>query len=231
MNNESSPIQTLINNVYEKHKTLNSGVVADYIPELGLADHNWFGIVVATVEGHIYSIGDVNQTFTIQSISKAFTYALALQERGFDHVLSKVGVEPSGDAFNAISLDEHGRPANPMINAGAIATTSLIKASNGQTVIEKILGKYSAFSGSLLTIDEKVYQSESYTGHRNRAIGFMLRNFDIIEDDPLPVLEDYFQQCSVLINCKDLALMGATLANKGVNPNVIKLSAKQLNMI
>ena len=231
MNNEGSPIQTLINNVYEKHKTLNSGVVADYIPELGLADHNWFGIVVATVEGHIYSIGDVNQTFTIQSISKAFTYALALQERGFDHVLSKVGVEPSGDAFNAISLDEHGRPANPMINAGAIATTSLIKASNGQTVIEKILGKYSAFSGSLLTIDEKVYQSESYTGHRNRAIGFMLRNFDIIEDDPLPVLEDYFQQCSVLINCKDLALMGATLANKGVNPNVIKLSAKQLNMI
>ncbi len=217
-NNRLSPIQHLLNDVYKKYTGLNDGKVADYIPELGRANPDWFGIVIVTVEGHVYSVGDTEQKFTIQSISKPFTYALALQECGLEHVLSKVGVEPSGNAFNAISLDDDGCPANPMINAGAIATTSLIKPEADQTVIDKIIAKYNEFSAANLEIDDQVYQSESNTGHRNRAIGFMLRNFDIIEEDPLPILENYFQQCSVLVNCKELALMGGTLANRGVNP-------------
>lgn len=216
--NNLSPIQNLLNEVYKKYKNLNDGKVADYIPELGLANPDWFSIVIVTVDGHVYSVGDSEQRFTIQSISKAFTYALALQERGLKHVLSKVGVEPSGDAFNAISLDKNGRPANPMINAGAIATTGLIKTEPEKSAIEKIITKYNEFSAATLDIDNAVYQSESNTGHRNRAIGYMLRNFNIIEEDPLPILENYFQQCSVLVNCKELALMGATLANRGINP-------------
>ncbi|MGR9074112.1 MAG: glutaminase A [Gammaproteobacteria bacterium] len=213
-----SPIQHLLTQVYDKFKDMLDGKVADYIPELNLADPDWFGIAVVTVDGHVYTIGDAEQRFTIQSISKAFTYALALEERGLDYVLGKVGVEPSGDAFNAISLDADGRPANPMINAGAIATTGLIREEPGRTVVDKILAKFGEFAGAELGIDEAVYRSESDTGHRNRAIGFMLRNFNIIEDDPLPILENYFQQCSVLVNCHELALMGATLANRGVNP-------------
>lgn len=213
----NSPIQRQIEHLYNKYKGLSDGDVADYIPELALADANWFGIVIATIDGHIYQIGDIDKEFTIQSISKPFTYALALEDRGIEYVATKVGVEPSGDAFNAISLDKNGVPANPMINAGAIATTSLVLGTD-DAVIERIRKKYSAFAARELTIDKKVYESESETGHRNRAIGYMLRNFNIIESDPTPTLESYFQQCSVSINCKDLAIMGATLANHGINP-------------
>jgi len=217
MKKNQSVILEFIESIYDEYKDLHDGAVADYIPELGLADPNWFGIVIATVDGKLYTVGDTDKEFTIQSISKAYTYAIALEDNGVDHVLSKVGIEPSGDLFNAISLNENGRPANPMINAGAIATTGLVK-SDGSEVIEKIRDKYSQFAGRELSIDKKVYQSESNTGHRNRAIGHMLRNFNIIESDPNPILENYFQQCSILVNCKDLAVMAATLANNGINP-------------
>src|SRR5204862_4646762 len=135
------------------------------------------------------------------------------------HVITKVGMEPTGDAFNSISLEPGtGRPRNPMINAGAIATTALIAGKSPQIKLRRLLDMFGAFAGRELLLDDAVYRSESETGHRNRAIGYMLRNFDILVEDPNPAVELYFQQCSVSVNCHDLGVIAATLANRGINP-------------
>jgi len=215
----NSPIEHYLRNLLAKHAGLAEGAVADYIPELSKANPQWFGICIATRDGHIYEVGDTRQAFTIQSISKALTYGIALEDNGEDYVLDKVGVEPSGDAFNAISLQpDTGAPFNPMINAGAIAICGQIKPGDGQTRSEKILARLSAYAGRSLSVDDKVYQSESQTGHRNRAIGWMLRNFNILDEEPTDILESYFRQCAIQVTCRDLAIMGATLANQGRNP-------------
>jgi glutaminase len=215
----NSPISAYLSSLHERHKPIKEGRVADYIPELSKANPDWFGICVATRDGHIYEVGDTRQPFTIQSISKAFAYGLALQDRGEKHVLARIGVEPSGEAFNAISLKPgSGTPFNPMINAGAIATCGQVAHRPGETRIQRIIRYLSSCAGRMLDIDQEVYRSESETGHRNRAIGWMLRNFDIIEEDPHDILETYFQQCSIRVTCRDLAFMGATLANQGINP-------------
>jgi glutaminase len=214
-----SPIQEYLETLHARYAPVMDGQVADYIPELSKADPAWFGICIATRDGHVYEVGDTRQAFTIQSISKALAYGLALEDRGEEHVLSRIGVEPSGEAFNAISLKEgSGAPFNPMINAGAIATCGQILSKDGQSRFERLLAYLSGFAGRDLDIDEIVYQSESETGHRNRAIGWLLRNFGIIEEDPHETLETYFQQCSIRVTCRDLALMGATLANQGIQP-------------
>jgi glutaminase len=212
---EVHPLASYLEELHRKHAGCMEGQVASYIPELTKADPRWFGIAVATIDGHVYEVGDTRQPFTIQSISKPFVYALALQDRGRDAVLDKVGVEPSGDAFNSISLyRDSGRPFNPMINAGAIASTGLVHGER----IERILDLCSQCAGRDLTIDEDVYRSERDTGFRNFAIGFMLRNFGIVESSPEPILDAYFRQCSILVTCRDLAVMAATLANAGVCP-------------
>jgi len=214
-----SPIQTYLEQLYDKFSDVKEGALADYIPELAKADPALFGICLVTVDGHIYQVGDSLHKFTIQSISKPFTYAHTLDKHGVGYVLSKVGVEPSGEAFNEISLEHgSGRPFNPMINAGAIATSGLVQGDDINDRYNKLLKSYSRFSASELTIDEKVYRSESDTGNRNRAIAYLLRNSNIIEDDTEQTLDLYFRQCSILVNCRDLAIMGATLANNGVNP-------------
>lgn len=198
---------------------VTDGKVATYIPELAKADPNWFGISMVTANGTAYETGDSRQPFTIQSISKPFVYGLALEEHGRPHVLSKVGMEPTGDAFNSISLEPGtGRPRNPMINAGAIATTSLIGGKTPAARLRRLMDMFALYAGRELTLDNEVYRSESETGHRNRAIGHMLRNFDILTTDPIPSVELYFQQCSVSVTAYDLAVMAATLANRGVNP-------------
>lgn len=205
--------------MHARFSGLNAGKVADYIPELALADPDWFGICIATPDGYVYEVGDCNRHFTIQSVSKPLTYGLALEQHGEAAVLEKIGVEPSGDAFNAISLHpQSGTPLNPLINAGAIAAGSLIAGDSVEEKTAAILQTFSRYAGRALDIDHKVYQSESDTGHRNRAIGWMLRNFSVIESDPTATLEAYFQQCSIRVTCRDLAIMGATLANGGVNP-------------
>jgi glutaminase len=215
----TSPISSYLDRLHERYKGVTEGRVADYIPELSRANPNWFGICIATRDGHIYEVGDTRQLFTIQSISKAFAYGLALEDRGEEHVLSRIGIEPSGEAFNAISLKAgSGAPFNPMINAGAIATCAQVKATVSGNRSQRILQYLSTCAGRGLDIDEEVYRSESETGHRNRAIGWMLRNFGIVEEDPTDVLEAYFRQCSIRVTCRDLAFMGATLANQGVNP-------------
>lgn len=201
------------------HANLQEGTVANYIPELAKADPAWFGIALVTADGHVYQVGDSRQTFTIQSISKALTYGLALEDRGTAAVLRKVGVEPSGEAFNSISLEpDTGRPLNPMINAGAIATVSALDGTNVEEKFQRLLRCYEKYVGHTLTLDTAVYQSEKASGHRNRAIAYLLKNSNIIEQDPDAELDVYFQQCSILINCRDLAVLGATLANNGVNP-------------
>lgn len=213
------PVRGYLGRLHAQHVPLADGAVATYIPELAKADPDWFGICVATTDGTVYEVGDTRQPFTIQSISKPFVYGLALEDVGRDGVLSRIGVEPSGEAFNSISLaPETGRPLNPMINAGAIAATSLVAGHSPADRFARVLAVLSLYAGRPLAVDEPVYASEKETGHRNRAIGHMLRNFDVLTDDPEEALDRYFRQCSIAVDCRDLSLMAATLANGGVNP-------------
>ncbi len=215
----SSPVLDYLEQLRREFAGVTEGHVAAYIPELAKADPNWFGICLVTANGHVYEVGDSRQPFTIQSISKPFVYGLALEDNGRRTVLSKVGMEPTGDAFNSISLEPGtGRPRNPMINAGAIATTSLIGGKSPHNRLSRLLEMFALYAGRELSLDEAVYQSENETGHRNRAIGHMLRNFDILSGDPIPNVELYFKQCSVSVTARDLGIMAATLANLGVNP-------------
>jgi len=214
-----SPIHAYLEDLHARHARNTAGHVADYIPELTHANPAHFGICIATRDGIVYEVGDTSQHFTIQSVSKPFTYGLALAERGEDAVLAKIGVEPSGEAFNAISLrPQTGAPLNPLINAGAIAACGLVRGASVEERFARILAAYSCFAGRDLDVDERVYASESATGHRNRAIGWMLRNFGILDEEPTATLETYFRQCAIRVTCRDLAVMGATLANGGVNP-------------
>jgi glutaminase len=214
-----SPIQDYLESLRTRLRDLGDGNVADYIPELARVDPEAFGICIATHDGFVYEVGDSRQTFTIQSISKPLTYGLALEENGEAAVLAKIGVEPTGDAFNAISLrPQTGAPFNPLINAGAIAACGLVQGDTVEAKTARILDTFSRYAGRALDIDETVYNSESATGHRNRAIGWMLRNFSVLEGDPTPTLETYFRQCAIRVTCRDLAVMGATLANGGLNP-------------
>ncbi len=214
-----SPVQEYLDSLYERFLPLREGNVADYIPELALADPDAFGIALVTVDGHVYQAGDTRQPFTIQSISKALVYGLALEDNGVEAIAAKIGVEPSGDAFNSISLEDgSGRPLNPMINAGAIATTGLVHGTDGLDKVKRILDCFGRYVGHELDVNESVYASERDTGHRNRAIAHMLRNFDILSGDPQSALDVYFKQCAINVSCRDLAVAAATLANRGVNP-------------
>ena len=214
-----SPIQFFLEALHARFAGVTDGQVATYIPELAKTDPDLFGICLATADGFLYEVGDSRHEFTVQSISKPFVYGLALDDNGVQHMLTKTGVEPSGDAFNAISLHRAtGRPFNPMINAGAIATTGQVRSDSPRQRITRILEMFGRYTGHPMRIDEAVYDSENRTGHRNRAIGHLLRNFDILDDDPTATVDAYFQQCSIAVHCADLALMGATLANQGVNP-------------
>ncbi len=215
----SSPIDAYLERLHERWQRDGSGAVADYIPPLALADPEWFAIAIATTDGHRYEVGDSRRSFTIQSISKPFTYGLALRDLGLAAVDAKVGVEPTGDAFNSISLaPESGRPLNPMINAGAITSTSLVVGASAAEREARLLDAYGSFAGRALEVETGVYESERDTGHRNRAIGHMLRSVGILERDPEAALDLYFRQCSVAVDCRDLSLMAATLANGGVHP-------------
>ncbi|QEW03165.1 glutaminase [Microbacterium lushaniae] len=198
-----------------------SGELAGYIPELASADPDRLAAAFATVDGEVYGAGDIDAAFTIQSVSKPFAYALALSDRGFPAVLDKVGVEPSGEAFNEISLETGtGRPRNPMINAGAITVHSLAGADDPEpgARVERIVSGLSAFAGRPLRIDEAMCASEMDNAHRNLAIAHMLRSHGILTEDPRAVVDGYIRQCSVLVTPRDLAVMAGTLANGGVNP-------------
>ena len=194
--------------------------MASYIPELTKANPDWFGISVVTLDGRQLHVGDVQQKFTIQSISKVFVYGMALEDHGREALLKKVGVEPTGDPFNSlIRLDlASKRPDNPMINAGAIATTSLIQGDTPTERLNRMLAMFQRYVGHEVFIDVPVFMSERATGHRNRAMAHLMLNFGMINGDIDQALDLYFQQCALLITCQDLAVMAATLANQGKNP-------------
>ncbi len=214
-----SQIQKVIDEIYHKYKGVDNGTVATYIPELGKANPKDFGICLATVEGQVFTAGDWEQEFTIQSMSKPFAFQMALEKHGPEETLKHVGLEPSGEAFNSIELDpKSGRPFNPMVNAGAIAVASLIKQNPVQASIAAFVDKLSGAAGRRLRLDYSVLASETETGNRNRAIGYLLLNAGIIDEQVQQSLDQYFAQCSVLVNCRDLALMAATMANIGNNP-------------
>ena len=187
-----APAQRYLDSLYERFLPLRDAKVADYIPELATADPDCFGIALVTVDGHVYQSGNTREPFTIQSISKALVYGLALEDNGVEAVTAKIAVEPSGDAFNSISLEDGtGRPLNPMINAGAIATTGLVHGKDRRHRLARILACMGQYMGHLPEVDEVVYASERDTGHRNRAIAHMLRNFDILGGDPEDALDVY----------------------------------------
>jgi glutaminase len=213
-----TPLQQFLENCYAEIHPDNSGHVADYIPELSKGDPNKFALSVATLDGHVYDAGDCQTLFTIQSISKAFVFALALETLGSERVESVISVEPSGEAFNSIRLTADNKPFNPMVNAGAIACSGLIVANEGVNAFDRIRQTLCRFAGRELDIDESVYRSESLTGDRNRAIAWLLRNYARLPADVDSVVDAYFRQCSILVNAHDLAIMAATLANSGVNP-------------
>ena len=218
---ETAPheLQTLLDELYDKHRANCGGHVATYIPELSKVSPDEFGMCVVTANGQVFEAGACDRLFTIQSISKPFTFALAMDEFGADKVLESVGVEPSGDAFNSIEL--HGltnRPFNPMINTGAITVTAMLHAQHGEQTFDHILERFSTVAGRPLSVDEDVYQSERRTGHRNRAIAHLLLNFGVVHDEAEAALDVYFRQCAIQITSRDLAMMGATLANMGCHP-------------
>ncbi|WP_421694948.1 glutaminase A [Aestuariivirga sp.] len=221
--------------VWGEQLSNSAGVVADYIPELGRANPDDFGLAIMSVKGRLHAVGDAEKLFTIQSVSKALAFCLALQTAGYDKVISRVGFEPSGDAFNAIELDPvTQKPFNPMINAGAIAIAGLLCQTLGASAFEQVLDCFSAAAGRSLTIDDRVYRSEKETGNRNRAIAYLLLGHGLLNVDPEEALDVYFKQCSIAVSAVDLAAMGATLAHMGQQPatgaEVFDVSAVRLTL-
>lgn len=219
MKSAAAPMRGILQELHARYAPVTEGKVADYIPELAKADPNWFGISIVTADGQVFEAGDCLQSFTIQSVSKPFIYGLALEDLGLEPVLARVGVEPTGEAFNSIVLDEvSNRPFNPMVNAGAIATSDLIAGKDFPERVTRMLDMFGRYCGRKVHIDNSVFMSERLTGHRNRAIAHLMLNFGIVSPRLDEALELYFQQCSVLVTAHDLAMMAATLANGGVHP-------------
>lgn len=219
----ASPFEDYLAQIHANLRGVDSGDVATYIPELARAAPDGFAISFATIDGQVYSVGDCATEFSIQSVSKPFAYAGALTQLGQAAVVEKVGVEPTGEAFNSIVLDQkNNRPFNPMVNSGAIAIASMAPGDNHEERIDRMRRLFSDFAGRELSIDQAVYRSEAETGHRNRAIAYLMLNTGMITRDPEEVLDLYFQQCALNVTTEDLALMGATLANNGVKPRTGK---------
>ncbi|MDV2435643.1 glutaminase [Corynebacterium tuberculostearicum] len=216
-----TPIPFYLQEILTKVRDNRDGAVADYIPELAKAEPEYLGAAMCTTTGHVYSAGDDEVEFTLQSLSKPFVYALALQELGLSAVREIVGMEPSGEAFNELSLnrDDH-RPVNPMINAGAIAVTQLINGVDSEPAarVERLRTYFSRLAGRDLLIDDAMRSSELEVSERNLSLAHMLRNYDIIQDEAHDAVSTYIEQCSIAVTVRDLAVMSATLANGGVQP-------------
>jgi len=212
--------KAVVNDAFEKFKSDARGKNADYIPYLAQVDSKLFGIAAVTTDNRIYSIGDVDYAFSIQSISKVFTLALAMQELGPDKVFEKIGSEPTGRPFNSVLavVDMPSHTGNPLVNAGAIATTSLISGKDESDKWNKILDFYSKAAGEKLALIEDVYRSEAATNAGNKALSMLLAKYDRIYADPFESVDIYTKQCSVGVTAKQLARMGAMLANNGMNP-------------
>lgn len=217
---KKTEVDAALNQAYTKYKGLQEGKNADYIPALAKVPSNYFGIALVTVDGKVYTIGDIDKLFSIQSISKVFTMAQVMQESGEDVIFNGVGVDATGQVFNSIVAVEQyrGHEMNPLVNPGAIATTSNVKGNTADEVWAKIIGIHSDFAGRPLEVNQEVYKSESDTNQRNRAISALMYAYGLIKDKPDQATDLYTRQCSINVNAKDLAVMAGTLANGGKNP-------------
>ena len=213
-------VEAVVKEAYEKFKNDANGKNADYIPYLAQVDSKLFGVAIVTTDNQVFTLGDVNYSFSIQSISKVFTLALAMEELGPNKVFEKVGSEPTGRPFNSplAVVDMPTHTGNPLVNAGAIATTSLISGRDAEDKWNKILSFYSKAAGEKLVLIDEVYKSEAATNTGNKALSMLLAKYDRIYADPFESVDIYTKQCSVGVNAAQLARMGATLANNGVNP-------------
>lgn len=213
-------LQRAIEEAHAEFKDVDEGANANYIPILDTVPSDLFGIVIVTRDGDVFSVGDVDYRFSIQSVSKPFTAALIMAQQGPEAVRDKIGVEPTGLPFNSkIAIELYpDRSVNPMVNAGAIAAVSLVEADSEEARWNLVHDNLEGFAGGELPVLEEVYTSEYETAWSNRAIANLLFNYERLYADPEETLRVYIRQCSVGINARDLAIMGATLANGGVNP-------------
>jgi len=213
-------VEAAVREAYEKFRSDTSGKNADYIPYLAQVDSRLFGISVVTTDNQVFELGDVKYSFSIQSISKVYTLALAMEELGYDKVFQRIGSEPTGRAFNSVTavVEMPTHTANPLVNAGAIATTSLISGKDANEKWNKILDFYSKVAGEKLVLIDEVYKSEAATNAGNKALSMLLAKYERIYADPFESVDIYTKQCSVGVNATQLARMGAVLANNGKNP-------------
>lgn len=218
--------------VYQKYQQTKSGKNADYIPELAKVNSAFFGIAIVMSDGKTYAIGDANVPFAIESISKPFVYALALQDNGEKTITDKIGLNATGHRFNSVlAIEERSdHLQNPLVNAGAIQVTSFIKGKNSDDKWQRVLTFIKSLSDGNPYLGMAVYQSEMATNQHNRAIAELLNSYNMLNGDPMDAVDRYTKACSIMATAKQLALMGATLANKGVNPLTHKriLSPKEV---
>jgi len=228
-------LRSAVNSAFQKTQAITGGKNADYIPALAKVDPHIFGVALVTVDGRVFTAGDIRSEVSIQSISKVFTLALVLQQRGSKIVEDNIGVDATGQAFNSIvAIEQHkGLEQNPLVNPGAITTTSMVQGTKGNTrpaIWNTILSWYSDFAARPLKINAEVFKSESDTNQRNQAIGYLMYAYGFIKAEPLRATDVYTEQCSVAVNAKDLATMAGTLANAGKNPVTGKQVMKPANV-
>jgi len=213
-------VEAIVREAYDKFRSDTTGKNADYIPYLAQVDSRLFGVAIVSTDNQVFELGDVNYSFSIQSISKVYTLALAMEELGYDKVFQRIGSEPTGRQFNSVPavVDMPTHTGNPFVNAGAIATTSLISGRNEDEKWNKVLDFYSRVAGEKLVLIDEVYKSEAATNAGNKALAMLLAKYERIYADPFESVDIYTKQCSVGVNATQLARMGAVLANNGRNP-------------
>src|SRR5688572_4035646 len=213
-------IDAAITEAYNKYKDLKEGKNADYIPELAKVPSEQFAIVVVTADGQVFSQGDIDALYSIQSISKVFTLAKNIEDLGPEAIQEKIGVDATGEKFNSALVVERqkGKEINPLVNAGAIASTSLIKGKSSEEKWNTIMQVHNDFAGRQLAVNDPVYKSEAATNQHNQALASLLNSFERMYFDGPQSVDIYTKQCAINVNTKDLAVMAATLANGGTNP-------------
>jgi glutaminase len=222
--------QSAIDKAYLKYKDLKEGKNADYIKELARVDSKIYGIAIVTVDGKVYTKGDLDSRVSIQSISKVFTLARVIDEQGPQAVMDKIGVDATGEVFNSITAVERmrGKEINPLVNPGAIAATSMVAGKDSAAKWKSIMQIHNEFAGEELPFNQPVYVSEAGDNLRNQAIAHLLLAYGRMYFDPVQATDVYTKECAINVNAKDLAVMAATLANGGTNPvthkNVVKPS-------
>lgn len=213
-------VQALVAEAHERYKTIAEGENSAVYPALARVPSDLFGVCVVGTTGHVFAVGDAEHPFTIMSVSKPFVFALVCEAVGHEEARRMLGVNATGLPFNSLAAIERGGDGrtNPMVNSGAIATTSLVPGATLDAKWQFIHEGLSRFAGRTLALNEEVYASATATNFRNQSIARLLQSYERVYIDPAEATELYTRQCSLNVTAKDLAVMGATLADGGVNP-------------